>query len=435
MQKYTNTGIPIEMVSLCDSTGYPISLSSSNFDAANRIRTSNVESVGDFNHIYPTNGQFYSITSGTGSTITFNSSKSCINLFSGTGSTSSAIYQTQSYHHYITGKSHLIYSTFQFGTGNTSSFQRIGYFDNLNGIYLQQKGTEISLVIRSNTSGSVQERIVPQTQWNIDKCDGTGKSGLSLDLTKSQLFWINFLWLGVGVVRCGFNYNGNFIAIHDFYHSNIFDGVYIQSPTLPIRIETRNLSASTGSTIQFICGSVMSEGGYNNAGYDWGVVGSSYINLAVGEEKPVLAIRLKNSFFGKPNRITTILNNFEIISTTSNVRYKLFKIPYSSYIVGGSWVSVHDNSAMEYNESMTSYSDGSCLTSGFVTASNIGQGAGNQTPTATSSQQISSGNTKKNFITQNFDSTDSQSYLLVAKNLDSVNSTGVIASMSFREVY
>lgn len=435
MQKYTNTGIPIEMVSLCDSTGYPVSLSSSNFDAANRIRTSNVESVGDYNHLYPTNGQFYSIVSGTGSTITFNPNKSCINLYSGTGTTSSAVYQTQSYHHYITGKSHLIYTTFQFGTGNTTSVQRIGYFDNLNGIYLQQKGTEISLVVRDNTLGYVQETSVPQSQWNIDKCDGTGKSELNLNLSKCQLFWINFLWLGVGVIRCGFNYNGNFIAVHDFYHANISDGVYIQSPTLPIRIESRNLSTSAGSSIQFICGSVMSEGGYNNAGYDWSIVGSSYINLVPGQEKPILAIRNKNSFFGKPNRITTIINNYEVISTSSNVQYKMIKIPYSSYISGGSWVSVHENSGVEYNETMTSYTDGSCISSGFATASIIGQGTGNQNPTATAAQQLSSGNTKKNFITQNFDSTDSQAYLLVAKNLDTVNSTNVIASISFREVY
>ena len=59
-------------------------------------------------------------------------------------------------------------------------------------------------MIRTYTSGIATEKRIPQSQWNVDKCDGTGVSGFNIDFTKTQLSFIDFQWLGVGRVLCGF---------------------------------------------------------------------------------------------------------------------------------------------------------------------------------------------------------------------------------------
>jgi hypothetical protein len=59
------------------------------------------------------------------------------------------------------------------------------------------------------------ETVVPQTNWNIDKLDGTGISGITLDISKAQILWMDIEWLGLGTVRIGFVINGNlFTVIH-----------------------------------------------------------------------------------------------------------------------------------------------------------------------------------------------------------------------------
>ena len=42
---------------------------------------------------------------------------------------------------------------------------------------------------------------ISQSQWNLDKMDGTGPSGYNLDLSKMQMFFIDYAWYGAGTVR------------------------------------------------------------------------------------------------------------------------------------------------------------------------------------------------------------------------------------------
>jgi hypothetical protein len=125
----------------------------------------------------------------------------------------------------------LILNTFVFNEAKTGLRQRVGYFGANNGIFLEQDGTTVNLVKRSYISGSVVDTKVAQASWNGDKLNGTGDSGLTLDLTKSQIFWIDVEWLGVGSVRCGFIINGEYYVAHTFHHANVLDSVYMTTAT------------------------------------------------------------------------------------------------------------------------------------------------------------------------------------------------------------
>jgi hypothetical protein len=105
---------------------------------------------------------------------------------------------------YQPGKSLLILATFCMNAAKTNLRQRVGYFDDNNGIFLEQNGTSVpAFTIRTNTSGTPSDtNTVLQSSWNGDKLDGTGPSGITLNLARVQIMWTDIEWLGVGNVRC-----------------------------------------------------------------------------------------------------------------------------------------------------------------------------------------------------------------------------------------
>jgi hypothetical protein len=96
---------------------------------------------------------------------------------------------------------------------------------------------------------------IPQSQWNIDKCDGTGTSGYNLDLTKMQMFYIDYTWYGAGFIRWGFRGpKGEIIYAHKLANNNQNPMAYMRSGNLPARYEsstyapTTQITASVGSS-------------------------------------------------------------------------------------------------------------------------------------------------------------------------------------------
>ena len=171
----------------------------------------------------------------------------------------------------------------------------------------RSSGTTTSIVKRSSVSGSVSETVVAQASWNGDKLDGTGKSGLTLDPTKAQIFWTDFEWLGVGTVRAGFVINGEFIICHQFDHANIINSTYITTATLPLRYEIEALGKlSSSGNLKQICSTVISEGGYELRG-DAQTISTPLTTPRTftnsGVFFPVVAIRLKTS----PDRLDSVV--------------------------------------------------------------------------------------------------------------------------------
>jgi hypothetical protein len=80
---------------------------------------------------------------------------------------------------------------------------------------------------------------IPQSQWNIDKMDGTGPSGMLLDLAKMQMFYVDYSWYGAGYVRWGMRgRDGNVTYVHKMPNNNINNEAYMRSGNLPARYES-----------------------------------------------------------------------------------------------------------------------------------------------------------------------------------------------------
>lgn len=79
---------------------------------------------------------------------------------------------------------------------------------------------------------------VPQSEWNIDKMDGTGETGYKLDINKIQMIYMDYSWYGAGSVRFGFKDQiGEVKYCHEFVHNNIFTESYFRSGNIPARYE------------------------------------------------------------------------------------------------------------------------------------------------------------------------------------------------------
>lgn len=412
------------------SAGGSISSGSLNsaVDAFGRNRVSEPFTLGDYKHIYRTEDIFISRLNGDGDIIN-NINRSSVTL-SATASGSFSIHQTKMYHHYMPGKSQMILTSFVFGTAISGSTKRTGYFDDYNGIFLEQDATgSLQLVIRSatNGTGSLTEERVKQSNWNVNTLlDGD----FILDTTKTQLFYIDFQWLAVGRVRCGFIHKGITVICHVFDHTNILDKAYMQSPNLPVRCEIRNsVNTIIQSSMEQICSTVVSEGGYAEGGKAFSVSNTAFRSLSGNATLPVLAIRLKNSVQGLPNRGFIRLQNAAVFTDQKTVRFELVKLPSGSALTTSSaWISVNDNSIVEWN-SGSAYTDGTPLLTGFVGANALN--ANQATPLVQNQAGVTN---KQNFITQNYGSNDSEIYLLVAKNM-TADATNIGGTMLWSEIY
>jgi hypothetical protein len=91
----------------------------------------------------------------------------------------------------------------------------------------------------------VNEFRIPQSQFNLDKIDGTGPSGFQLNITKMQMLMIQYAWYGAGFVEYGLRGpNGAFIMVHRIKNNNVNDEAYMRSGNLPVRYAANNESAT-----------------------------------------------------------------------------------------------------------------------------------------------------------------------------------------------
>lgn len=244
----------------------PVSIGGTNVDAFGRLRVSNPFTLFDSQNRYQKDNQFAESTV-NGASITYSSAESTVLLSADTTSGSKAVRQSYRVMPYQPGKGLLFLGTFVMAAAQTNLRQRVGYFNTDNGVFFQKDGATNAFVLRTATSGSPSDaRTITQANWNGDKLDGTGASGLTLDTTKSQILWMDFEWLGVGSVRCGFIINGQYIVCHTFNNANDLDKVYMTTAILPVRYEIEALNTlATGATMKQICSTVITEGGYQQA--------------------------------------------------------------------------------------------------------------------------------------------------------------------------
>jgi hypothetical protein len=344
---------------------------SPSIDAFARLRVSNPVTLFENKQVYDDQPLLWANQTANGGAIIYNSDRASSTLSINGTNGSSAIRQSKQRINYQPGKSLLLLNTFVLGLGANNVRKRAGLFNENNGIYLQQNNSVLSFVVRSFVGGFVSENVVNQSSWNLDRLDGTGPSGVTLDITKAQILLMDIEWLGVGRIRIGFIINGIFIYAHEFNHANIIDSVYMSSPNLPVRYEITNTAAGDPAQLEEICSTAISEGGNTILGILRSANrGTTGISVTTGNGLvPLISIRLKSAYVGA----TLIPVDFSIISAAATTYiWKLIVNPTVAGTDLSSWVPL-SNSAAEYNVTRTAanaLSGGTIIKSGYI----VGQG-------------------------------------------------------------
>jgi hypothetical protein len=346
----------------------------SHIDAFGRLKVSNPKTLFESSHRYSKNDSWAELSTGVGSSGVFNVDQGLVDMNVDDSSGSEVIRETKKVFVYQPGKSLLVMNTFVMSPAKNGLRQRVGYFGEKNGFYIQKNNSQVSLVERSFVSGSLTELEIIQEDWNTDKLDGTGRSGITLDISKAQILWMDVEWLGTGTVRMGFVIDGKFIICHKFRHANLIEQTYITTASLPLRYEITNTSATSGSsTLKQICSTVISEGGFGLVGAQQGVgtpiTAPKDLGAVAGAYVPVVTIRLKSEF---PDAIA-ILTALSLVGITNNANYR-WEVIHGGVTAGGSgtWVSAAPNQSVEYKLDATSITGGRVLTTGYTQGSNQG---------------------------------------------------------------
>lgn len=336
-------------------------------DAFGRLRVSNPFTIFDSQNRYQKDPQFNE-TLTTGGTSTYVANESSVDLAVTTSSGSKVVRQTYRVFPYQPGKGLLVLATFVMNAGKDNLRQRVGYFNTDNGVFFQVSGTTKSFVLRTNTSGTPSDtRTVNQSSWNGDKLDGSGPSGITLDTTKAQILWMDFEWLGVGSVRCGFVINGQFIICHTFNNANDLNKVYMTTAILPVRYEIENTGvAASASTLKQICSSVISEGGYQQkSALTWArMVSATAVSTSF---EPLVSIQLKSTALGA----VVLPSIYHALPIGSVLDYEVALIKNPT-LTGASFTSVSHN--VEYDITATALTGGTIVSTSYVSGSNQGSG-------------------------------------------------------------
>ena len=350
-------------------------------DAFGRLRTSAPYTLFDSSHRYADNNLWTTATV-TGGSTAFNTAQGLVDLNVTTAANAEVIRETTKVFAYQPGKSLLVMDTFVFNTPKTNLRQRVGYYGAANGYFLELNDDANSLcfVERSSVSGSLVETRISRsggvygpsdTGWNVDPLNGTGPSGLTLEVDKAQILFLDMEWLGVGTVRLGFVINGTFILCHQFQHANLIASTYITSASLPMRYEIKNIGATaTASTMKQICTTVISEGGYELRGSQLSIgtpITTPKTLTLAGTYYPVVSLQLKTSRLDA----IAILTAISILGSGNNEVYN-WRVVANGAIAGGTWVSAGTESSVEYNLTGTGITGGRIVASGYTSASNQG---------------------------------------------------------------
>ncbi len=346
-------------------TSVSLSINSTSGDAFGNLRVANPFKVFEHTFLNGDSALMWNTSTATGGTSTFNTNEKSMSYTVTTSNGSSVIRQTRVRLVHQLGTSRRVNVGALIGTGVTNVTKRVGYFDTLDGIFFEQNGSTISVVNRTSQSGSAVDTAVAQSSWNLDKLDGTGPSGVTLDVTKIQMLIFELSYVG-GVMygRLGIREGEQYIFCHEFSGSNVTATVNSTTIHLPIRLEITCTAGSAGATMKHYGAFAMSDGGQVFSGIlrtaDLGSTGKT----VTGSMTPLVALRLKSTNL----RGTLRLIGFDFFHGTNNPTWWNLTLNPSS-LTGASYASVGADSIAEYDITASAISGGTTIASGYLSGS------------------------------------------------------------------
>lgn len=239
------------------------------FDSFGRLETSEYIPIAEYIMTYDELPNTFSdfIAGASPPTLVHSQLTKGVTLTTDTDASDSYRRTSDKYHLYQAGTSLLGTFTCACGdSGKTNVRRNWGLYDDQDGIMFRLDGTQLQVVLRSSSTGSVVETVINQSDWNGDRLDGSldkvfNLTRQTIDITKMSLFWMDFQWMGAGRIRFGVELGGDRVTCHEIKNANKNFIPYMKTGSLPMSYEITNTGITASpSTFNFYCGTVLRGG-------------------------------------------------------------------------------------------------------------------------------------------------------------------------------
>lgn len=294
-----------------------------------------------------------------------------VQLSTGTASGDKVTFRTKRFQIYQPFRTHILTMAMILGDDKPNLVKRMGQYTNFNGWYFEQNGSNFYIGYRNNTfeqTGTI-ETLVERANWNIDKMDGTGPSGVDLrgKFGNALTMYIAFVWHGTQGIYWGFQLFDKLYRCHKLSWSATEQKTFARSALLPIQYEIENVGAVASPSIVYVGpNSFNIEGGEEREGQRFSIDVGATGKLVNSNTVPtyVLGLRPKLQFSGVNNRGIIIPLEYDLF-TTQDIRYEIL---IQSKIANGSWISVDNASIAEYSTDFTLVDNGYVVSTGYIGA-------------------------------------------------------------------
>ena len=282
---------------------------------------------------------------------TVENTNSMLILGSGTNINGSAIGRSRRSLPYKAGQEAFVFFTAMWDNPVVNNKRFIGLFDNLNGYAIGYNGLDFGILRRKN---SVDVEFVKQSEFNLDKLDGTGESGFTIDKTKLNVFRISFIYLGGGPIVYWVLTDNGWVNFHTIKYPNKNTVPHVSLPYLKIGIENVNSGNTTNvkvSSASVACGSI---GGADKIVSSRIFTRKTNANITANTPNSILVFHLKQTYGTVPveNRVESLLKFLSIATDgTKNVTFERYRLATTP--TGGTWTDVSPNSMVEINSTAT----------------------------------------------------------------------------------
>lgn len=347
---------------------------SSSIDSKGRLKVQTQQTIFFNTFQYGKETDVWDESTANGGTATFDSTVSQVRMAVTNQAGSKVIRQTRNVQRYTPGRTQTVAFAVRLQTPVTGIRRRFGMFDGNDGFFFEDCGTVDAttgepqyacVIINSDGATPTVERIY-RKDWNGDKLDGNGPSGIVANPQAQQLVMVDYEWYGAGSVTFSFVINGLPRVIHTVNNGNRLQTAWCKTPFLPIRLELENLTGVAGTHYMWQgSNSILAEGSVEKLGIAESILTPlAGINMPSSNTfYPIVSLRLKSTAL-----TGIVLPTYFQASTIDNtdIYYKLIR----NATVNGTWVDHPDTNAFtQYNYTSTgAITDGIELSSGIITS-------------------------------------------------------------------
>jgi hypothetical protein len=303
--------------------------------------------------------------------ITFDSILGMVDMSVGGTAGDQAVQQSRRVIRYVPGRQNELTFSVIFTEPTIGIRRRIGLFNEQSGFYFEDGGDgNYYCVIRRNTADGVAETRVAREDWNIDRFDGQGPSGITADPRNIQMVVFEYNWFGAGQVEVSWVVNNNKLPIHQFETANILSHTWTNTVFLPVRKEITNVIGAPGTHHMYIgSSSISAEGTVGPLGRESNI-NSPITGRSLGAANtfsPVLSIKLK------ADRLAGVVIPIDFQAATLDNTTIFYRLVQNAVLTNASWQSVGVDSFVEYDAVATVATGGTILKTGFLGTYQQGQ--------------------------------------------------------------